>query len=56
MEPIVKELEAEFPGQVQKVNIEEDQTTTEKFSIMSIPTFLIEEDGREVTRIVGQTN
>lgn len=56
MKPIIEEIEAEFPGQVQQIDIEKDPTTAEKFGVMSIPTFIVEENGREIARIVGQAS
>jgi thioredoxin 1 len=53
MEPIIHELEEELATPFERVNIEEDHDNTERYSIMSIPTFVIIKDGEVVSRLVG---
>lgn len=55
MKPIVEELEKEFEGKVEfrKINVDNDPTEAAKFKVLSIPTFVILKDGREVDRKVG---
>ena len=57
MDPIIEELEKELKGKVEfeKINVDENQERTAKYQVMSIPTYVIEKDGREVDRIIGAT-
>lgn len=57
MEPILDEIEKEFAGKVEiiKVNVDEDPATASKYGVMSIPTYVVEKEGKEVTRRVGFT-
>lgn len=54
MEPTIDELEKEF--EVQKINIDEDPETAQKYGIMSIPTIVLELEGKELKRFTGVTN
>lgn len=53
--PIIEELAQDFAGRVSffKVNIDEDKDSAAKFGVMSIPTFVILKDSKEVGRVVG---
>ncbi len=57
MEPILEEIEKELKGkvEVEKINVDENQERTVKHGVMSIPTYIIEKDGKEMERIVGAT-
>lgn len=57
MNPILDELEKELAGKVQieKVNVDENQQLAAKYGVMSIPTYVIEKDGQEVSRKIGVT-
>ncbi len=57
MEPIIEEIEKELHGKVEieKINVDENQELTAKHGVMSIPTYIIEKDGKEQERIVGAT-
>ncbi len=57
MEPVIEELEKEFHGKVQfeKINVDEKQELAAKHGVMSIPTYIIEKEGKEQERIVGAT-
>jgi thioredoxin 1 len=58
MRPILEELEKELTGKVEikKVNVEENKEDSEKYGVMSIPTFLIMENDKELERFVGVTS
>lgn len=58
MEPILDELEKELAGKVtiEKINVDENQETASKFQVMSIPTYVVVKDDREVERIIGATS
>lgn len=51
------ELEKELKGRVtiEKINVDENQELTVKHGVMSIPTYIIEKDNKEVERIIGAT-
>ncbi len=55
MIPIIEELSEEYEGKakVVKINIDEAPETPGKFSVMSIPTFIIFKNGEAVTTFVG---
>ncbi len=57
MEPVIEELEKELHGKVQfeKINVDENQELAAKHGVMSIPTYIIEKEGKEKERIVGAT-
>jgi thioredoxin len=55
MSPIVDELERSFQGKVsfKKVDVDQDSSTAQKYNVMSIPTFVLEKNGTEVSRKNG---
>jgi len=55
MLPIVEELTEEYEGKVKvvKMNVDENSEIPGKFSVMSIPTFIIFKGGEAVTTFVG---
>lgn len=58
MNPIVDELKEEFKGKAEfeEVNVDEKPDYASKFGIMSIPTFVILKDDKEVGRKIGVTS
>lgn len=52
------ELEKELTGKVQieKINVDENQELTAKYGVMSIPTYIIIKDDKELERIIGATS
>ena len=58
MKPVLEELEKELAGEVEikKIDVDEKQDEASKYGVMSIPTYLILEDGKEVDRFVGVTS
>jgi thioredoxin 1 len=58
MEPILEELEKELSGKVkiEKINVDENQDKSQEFGVMSIPTYVIVKDDKEVERIIGATS
>lgn len=58
MEPIIDDIEKELSGRVEieKINVDENQELAAEYSVMSIPTYIIEKDGQEVERIIGATS
>jgi thioredoxin 1 len=56
MGPIVEELSKEYEGKditIGKCNVDENQDTAQKFSVLSIPTFALFKDGKLVDQVVG---
>ncbi len=53
--PIVEELAGDFQGRVKvgKLEIDENASLAQRFSIHSIPTIVIFKDGVEVDRVTG---
>lgn len=54
-EPVLEELSDQYKDKIviAKLNVDENQKMTEKYSIMSIPTTVLFKDGQEVGRQVG---
>ena len=54
-EPVLEELSEEYKDKltIVKVNVDENQELTQKFQIMSIPTTVLINDGKEVDRQIG---
>ena len=57
MEPVLEELEKELAGKVEieRINVDEKQEIAAKYGVMSIPTYIVVKDDREVERIIGAT-
>lgn len=57
MEPIIEEVEKELHGRVtfEKINVDENQEMATRHGVMSIPTYIIIKDDKEVERIIGAT-
>lgn len=58
MNPVIDELEKELKGktQVERINVDEKGDLASKYGVMSIPTYIIIKDGKEVSRKVGITS
>lgn len=57
MNPIIDELEKEFAGKVEieRINVDEQGDVAQKYGVMSIPTYIILKDDKEIGRKVGFT-
>lgn len=53
--PIVEELAGEYAGKMKvgKVNVDENQTLSAKYQVMSIPTLMVFQNGEPVKKIMG---
>ena len=53
--PIIEELAAEYEGKVKigKINVDEEQNSSKKYKVMSIPTLMFFKDGEQVDKLVG---
>lgn len=57
MEPVIEELEKELAGKIEviKINVDEKPEEAQKYGVMSIPTYVVLKDGKEVGRKIGVT-
>jgi thioredoxin 1 len=55
MSPVFEELKGEYAGKVEfeKVDVESDNDIASNFGVMSIPTFVLVKDDKEIDRKVG---
>lgn len=58
MEPVIKGIEKELDGKIEvvKINVDEKPEEASKYGVMSIPTFIVLKDGKEVGRKIGVTS
>jgi len=58
MEPVIEELEKELAGKVEvvKINVDEKPEEAQKYGVMSIPTYIVLKDEKEVGRKIGVTS
>ena len=54
-EPVLEELSEEYDGKVQiaKLNVDENQESTQKYGVMSVPTTVLFKEGKEIDRQTG---
>lgn len=54
-EPVINELAEEYKGKVKigKMNVDENQEQPSKYGVMSIPTVVVFNKGKEVERKIG---
>lgn len=57
MQPIFEELKKEYKGKIEfeEVNVDENPAEASKYGVMSIPTYIVLKDEKEVTRRIGFT-
>ena len=55
MSPVIDAIAEEMGEKIKvcKINIDEEQNLAVKYNVMSIPTFIVIKDGKEVSRSVG---
>ena len=55
MSPVIDEIAEEMGDSIKvcKINIDEEQNLAVKYNVMTIPTFIVLKDGKEVDRSVG---
>ena len=58
MVPVVDEMSEKFRGKIKfgKINIDDNQMLAQKFSVISIPNFVLFKDGKKVGQFVGAIN
>jgi len=54
-EPVIKELAKEYEGKIKigKLNVDENPKMAQKYGVMSIPTVIIFQGGKEVKKQIG---
>jgi thioredoxin 1 len=54
-DPVLEELSEEYKGKVDvvKLDVDQNQATSRKYSVMSIPTTILFKEGKEVDRQIG---
>lgn len=57
MNPVIDEIEKELAGKVEvvRINVDEKPEEASKYGVMSIPTYIIMKDEKEVGRKIGVT-
>lgn len=57
MAPVLEEIKKELTGKVEieEINVDENQAKASEYGVMSIPTYIIIKDGKEVGRKIGVT-
>ncbi len=55
VDPVVSELASEYGGKLKvgKLNVDENQTSSQKFNVMSIPTIMLFKNGQPVKSVIG---
>lgn len=55
MKSILEELEKELSGQVEfeKIDVDQNQIMASNYGVLSIPTYVIEKQGKELDRKIG---
>jgi len=55
MKPIFEEIEKDYEGTVEfrKVDVEMEGAKAQQFNVMSIPTFVLLKEGKEISRKMG---
>ena len=55
MDPILADLEKDYTGKIdfKRIDVDAEGSLAEKFGVMSIPTFVIVKDEKEISRKVG---
>jgi thioredoxin 1 len=51
--PILEQMKDEGHDNLYDCNVDEDQTVAVKYGIRNVPTFVVFEDGKEVSRTTG---
>lgn len=55
MKPVFAEIEKDYTGKIEfkKIDVDADSAMAAQYGIMSIPTFVILKDGKEISRKLG---
>lgn len=53
MKPIVEGLEAETGVSFRMIDVDSDYETSSKYNVRAVPSFVLVEDGKEISRAAG---
>jgi thioredoxin 1 len=53
MNPVIDELEKDLKLKVDRINVDEAPDKAQQYGVMSIPTYVVLKDGKEVGRKIG---
>ena len=58
MAPVLEEIKKELAGkaEIEEINVDEKPDEAQKYGVMSIPTYIVLKDGKEVGRKIGVTS
>lgn len=56
VKPIVEEINKDSIVKFQMIDVDSEIELAKRFEIMSVPTFILMDDGKEVNRIIGAQN
>ena len=56
VKPIVEEINKDSIIKFQMIDVDSEIELAKRFEIMSVPTFILMDDGKEVNRIIGAQN
>lgn len=58
MKPVIEELEKELKDkiEIEKINVDETPAKASKYGVMSIPTYIVLKDDKEIARKIGVTS
>lgn len=58
MEPVIEEIEKELKDkiEIEKINVDENSAKASEYGVMSIPTYIVLKDSKEIGRRIGVTS
>ena len=56
VKPIVEEINKDSIVKFQMIDVDSEIELAKRFEIMSVPTFILMDDGKEVARLIGAQN
>jgi len=56
VKPIVEEINRDSTIKFQMIDVDSEIELAKRFEIMSVPTFILMDDGKEINRIIGAQN
>jgi thioredoxin 1 len=57
MAPVLEEIKKEVRDvEIEEINVDENNEKASQYGVMSIPTYVVEKDGKEVGRKIGVTS
>lgn len=58
MEPVIEEIKKELEGkiEVEVIDVDENQAKASEYGVMSIPTYVVIKEGKEIGRKIGMSS